>query len=160
MEQLQEGYVAAVAATGGFILQVIGRDVFGIDIEFIKSRGPDLEEVTIRAQMKITTTIKPDPNKPTFSFQFRKREHYRHLAKPRPTIKAILLVMVTDPDQSKWTSVSHDSLALQHCCYWANLEGHAVPNAASPSVKVSVANIFDADALTAMFDRVENGDAI
>jgi hypothetical protein len=160
MEQLQVGYVSAVAATGGFTVEVIDRDTFGLDVEFIKSRGPALEEVTVRAQLKNTTTIKPDPGKATFTYRFNAREHYLHLAKKRELVKAFLIVMVTNPDQTKWTTCSHDELKVDHCCYWANLEGNDVPDVEKPSVKVPTGNVFDAAALTAMFKRVENGQAI
>jgi hypothetical protein len=156
MEQLQEGYVFAIAATAGCTINRIERDVNGLDVEFILSRGQYLEEVTIRAQLKNTTTRQPDRTKREFSFQFKERKHFDHLAKQRDTVKAILLVMVTDPDQSLWASATHDALLVQRCCYWVNLEGHPASgnNVASPTVKVPLANVFDAAALRAMFDRV------
>ncbi len=160
MEQLQDGYVAAVAATAGLTVEFIQRDVFGLDVEFIKSRGENDEELSLRAQLKNTTTLSPDPNKQTFSFRFSERLHYVNLAKARTTVKAILVVMVTCPDQSSWTQSSHDALSVRHCCYWANLEGKAVPDVARPYVSVPTANIFDAAALTAMFTRLEGGQSI
>lgn len=159
MEQLQEGYVYAVASTAGCTINRIDRDVNGLDVEFILSRGQHLEEVTIRAQLKSTTTRKPDRSKRAFSFQFKERKHFDHLAKRREAVKAILLVLVTDPDQSRWSTATHDALSIQRCCYWVNLEGHpaAATAVASPTVKVPISNVFDAAALRAMFDRVLAG---
>ena len=146
----------AIAATAGCTINRIERDVNGLDVEFILSRGQHLEEVTIRAQLKNTTTRKPDRTKREFSFQFKERKHFDHLAKQRDAVKAILLVMVTDPDQSLWASATHDALKVEKCCYWVNLEGHPASGnkVASPTIKVPLSNVFDAPALLGMFDRV------
>jgi hypothetical protein len=159
MEQLQEGYVYAIASTAGCTINRIDRDVNGLDVEFILSRGQHVEEVTIRAQLKSTTTRRPNPSKRDFSFQFSERRHFDHLAKKRDAVKAILLVLVTDPDQSLWAAATHDALSIQRCCYWVNLEGHPASgtSVARPTVKVPLANVFDAKALRAMFDRVVAG---
>jgi Uri superfamily endonuclease len=159
MEQLQEGYVYAIASTAGCTINRIDRDVNGLDVEFILSRGPHLEEVTIRAQLKSTTTQKLDLTKREFSFQFKERKHFDHLAKQRETVKAILLVLATDPNQTLWSSATHEVLSIQRCCYWVNLEGHPAKgnSVASPTVKVPMANVFDAAALRTMFERVLAG---
>ncbi|MCU4187212.1 DUF4365 domain-containing protein [Acidiferrimicrobium sp. IK] len=160
MEQLQEGYVQGVAATAGCTVEPIRRDVFGLDVEIIQAHDPDAEELTIRAQLKNTTTVKPDPTAVHFSYQLKKRDYFVQLAKHRTGIKAILLVMVTSPDQSLWTAADHGALTMAHCCYWVNLENQPVPAAQSPTVHVPLQNIFDAASLTAMFDRMRAGVAI
>jgi hypothetical protein len=44
MEQLQEGYVASIAATAGCVMNPVARDVYGMDVMFIRTRSSDEEE--------------------------------------------------------------------------------------------------------------------
>jgi len=161
MEQLQEGYVASVAATAGCLLEPVARDRYGMDVMFVRVRPAGLEEVSVYAQLKNTTTVKPDPAKQFFSYQFKKKEYLERLAAPRSGIKAILVVMATHPHQELWTNGDHDSLALLHCCYWMSLEGETVPPGVNaPTVRVPTSNIFNADTLTCILDRIERGEAL
>jgi hypothetical protein len=162
MEQLQEGYVASIAATAGCTLEPIRRDLYGLDVRFVRPGSPGEEEVALSAQLKNTTTIRPDLSKPQFSYQLKKREYLETLAAPRRTSpKAILLVMVTTPVQATWTDACHDSMTVRYCCYWAYLEGHQVnPNVRSPTVRIRTKNIFDSNALTSLMDKVSRGEPL
>ena len=68
MEQLQEGYVFGVASTAGCLVERVSRDFYGIDIRIIKPRGTQLQELVIEAQLKASTTIRPDFEKEHFSY--------------------------------------------------------------------------------------------
>ncbi|WP_435070472.1 DUF4365 domain-containing protein [Amycolatopsis thermoflava] len=162
MEQLQDGYVFAVAATAGCTVEVLQRDTYGLDVLIIrKGRTASEEEISVYAQLKSTTTLRPDPSAKNFSFQFKKRKHFDHLAKPRKGIKAILVVMATCPSQAGWTKATHDSLELQHCCYWVSLEGLTVkPEVQKPTVHVPTGNIFDAAALTQILDKLDRAEPL
>jgi hypothetical protein len=161
MEQLQEGYVSSIAAAAGCTAEPIRRDIYGFDVRLIKPTPPGTEEVTLLAQLKNTTTVKPDPNREFFSYQLKKREYLEDLAVVRSGPKAVLLVMVTSPVQNQWTDASHEYMTVRHCCYWSNLEGHPVDNSvASPTVRVPIANIFDSQALSAMMDRLSRGEPL
>jgi len=158
MEQLQEGYVTSVAATAGCSAEFIRRDIYGFDVRLVRPQDPGTQEVAVMAQLKNTTTLKPDPAKPWFSYQFDKRENLLRLTEPRKDPKAILLVMVTTPGQKSWTECDHESLVLRHCCYWAYLEGQAVrPDVRSPTVHVPTINIFDSVALGEIMDKLDQG---
>jgi hypothetical protein len=52
MEQLQEGYVASVAATAGCAVERIPRDIYGFDVRLVRPMPPGEEEITILAQLK------------------------------------------------------------------------------------------------------------
>lgn len=161
MEQLQEGYVAAVAATAGCLIETVRRDLYGVDIMIVRPRGPHLQEQMIFAQLKNTTTIKPDPDKPNFAYKFKARSHLEHLTKSRTTPKAILIVMATSPAQVDWTDGDHDVLSVLHCCYWANLEGQEIkPGVQQPTVRVPTGQQFTAPALLEMFDRLDGGEPL
>ncbi|WP_329789156.1 DUF4365 domain-containing protein [Lentzea sp. DG1S-22] len=157
MEQLQEGYVFAVAATAGCTVEVTKRDIYGTDIRIIRPAAEvNGEEITVLAQLKNTTTVRPDPQKDFFSYQLKKREYFDKLAMPRRGPKAILIVMATTPVQADWTKGSHESLELQYCCYWRSLEGEtAADGVKSPTVRIPTANVFDASALTEILDRLD-----
>ncbi|WP_372663746.1 DUF4365 domain-containing protein [Amycolatopsis kentuckyensis] len=161
MEQLQEGYVLAVAATAGCTVQPQRRDLFGADLLVMRDGAtPGTEEVSVYLQLKNTTQIRPDLSKETFSYQLKKRVYFDKLAMRREKIKVLLVVMATSPVQADWSKGSHDSLSVQYCCYWRSLEGETAPHGvASPTVKIPTKNVFDADALTEILDKIDRGES-
>ncbi len=161
MEQLQEAYVLAVASAAACVVSPISKDTFKKDVLITRPRTSGIGEDSIYAQMKSTTTSKPDPTKATFSYQFKDRKYMEDLVADRPSIPAILIVMATHPVQAKWTTASHESLTVVHACYWKCLAGDTVPAGVhAPSTKISTGQIFDSAALTAIMDRLERGEAV
>lgn len=160
MEQLQEGYVSAIAATAGVSFQPVFKDMHRYDVQLVRQPDPTVEEVAIRLQLKSTTSISvPRPGTSSMSYQFKSREAFDALAMKREHVKHILLLMVVHQNQNRWTYSHHRAMVLRHCCYWVNLEGQT-SSAQFPTVSVPTANIFDAAALTGMMDRVEGGQPI
>ena len=159
MEQLQEGYVFSVAATAGCLVERRERDALGMDVLFVRGRGPKQEETILYAQLKSTTRQRPDPEKGWFGFQFSHRDHFDRLAMTRSSVKAVLLVMVTDPDQSKWSDGDHESLSVRKCCYWVHLEGQE-SDAGKPTVRVPTDQIFTATALRDLLNRIERDEPL
>jgi hypothetical protein len=162
MEQLQEGYVASVAATAGCAFERISRDIWGFDVQLVRpGKSASEQEISVYAQLKNTTTVRPDRSKPSFSYQLKKRDYFDRLAAKRRDPKAILIVMVTPARQASWTRATHDQLDVCHCCYWVSLEGQtAKAGVQQPTVHVPTSNLFDADALTAILDRLDRGESI
>ena len=161
MEQLQEGYVASVAASAGCSVEFMRHDRYRVDALVIRQIDQSREEVSVKAALKNTTLARPDPARPYFSYQFHKREHLESLTMPRKDPKAILLVMVTTPEQAMWTECDHESLKVRHCCYWAYFEGDTVtPGVQSPSVQIPTANVFDSAALTTIMDKLDRGESL
>src|SRR4051794_9781068 len=147
MEQLQGGYVSAVAASAGALAEFVNRDYHGYDVELIRQPDPLVEQAAVRLQLKSTTQIKPDPTAGHIKFKFKERKHFEQLAMPRTTLKHLLVVMVVGLDQCAWTDVTHDRLSVLHCCYWVNLSGRTTPlGVASPTVSIPTVNVFDASA--------------
>jgi hypothetical protein len=159
MEQLQEGYVLSVAATAGCLVEPMRRDMHGVDMMFVKPGGAQREETTLYAQLKSTTILMPDLEKGWFSFQFSRRRHFDYLSKERSTVKAVLLVMVTDHVQSRWSVGNHESLAVRKCCYWVNLEGRE-SSAMKPTIRVPTDQMFSAAALQGLLDRIERDEPL
>jgi hypothetical protein len=162
MEQLQVGYVAGVAATAGCLMEIKQRDRYGADVMFTRTPPPgEYEETSLYAQLKSTTTIKVDPQRGFLSYTFKKRRYLEQLAAPRKDLRLILIVLAANPIQSSWTSGTHESLTLLHCCYWASFENYAVPTGvAQPTVRISTTNRFTAEALSDILDKVGRGEAL
>lgn len=159
MEQLQEGYVSAVAATCGVAAQWPPRDYFKYDVELVRQPDTAIEDVSVRAQMKSTTGIIVPTGASHFSYQFKKRAAFDSLVMHRNGPKHILLLMVIHQDQNRWTYSHHRAMLLRHCCYWLNMEG-MTSTAQQPTVSVPTANVFNAAALTGILDRIEGGQPI
>lgn len=160
MEQLQEAYVMSVASTAGCSVTNVTRDMYGVDLELVRSFPPPREEISVKAQLKSTTRIAVSPDRDYISYQFSKREYLERLSGIRRHSKYILIVMAVNPRQSYWTDSSHDHLRLRHCCYWICLEGRSVPEAAKPSIRIPKRNIFDANALSVILDKADRGESL
>lgn len=160
MEQLQESYVAGIAATAGCQYNPVSRDTFGVDALLVRAPIGTQEEISVYVQLKNTTTVKPNPLRAEFSYRFNDRRDMEMLAQRRKGIKKILIVMCTSPTQNEWTSVCHDSMTMVHCCYWAYLEGSDIPMVEKPSVRIPTKNVFDAKALTAILDHLDSGGSL
>jgi hypothetical protein len=158
MEQLQEGYVSAVAATAGATAQRVTRDMHKWDLELVRQPDVALEETAVRVQMKSTTGVHPRPGDTHFGFRFESRTDFESLAMRRKLQKRILVVMLIHKDQHRWTYAHQRAMLVRHCCYWLNLEGLTAPvKPVRPVVAVPLANVFDATALTAILNRIEAG---
>ncbi len=107
-------------------------------------------------QLKNTTPSKPDSSKGEFSYRFNSRKDMQKAAQLRGTPKKILVVMCTPPEQAGWTMATHDGLNMRYCCYWVNLEGMTVPEVAQPVIRIPTSNVFDADGLTRIMDKLES----
>src|SRR4051794_30677432 len=80
MEQLQEGYVASVAATAGCLFNKLERDVYGFDVLLVDKKDPSQQESSLYVQLKCTTSTRPDPTAADFGFRLKKREYFERLA--------------------------------------------------------------------------------
>lgn len=160
MEQLQEGYVSAVAAASGVSVQPVHRDRYRYDLELVRQPDPNVEEVSVRVQLKSTTTIPEiSPETTTFGYQFESRKAFDSLVMKRTTQKHLLVLMVVHQNQKRWTYSHHRAMLMRHCCYWLNMEGLS-STAKRPTVSVPTANVFNASALTGIMDRIEGGQSI
>ncbi|MCW7946684.1 hypothetical protein AAW14_33070 [Streptomyces hygroscopicus] len=162
MEQLQEGYVASVAATAGCTMETVDKDYWGADVQLIRPPRSGLEEESmVFAQLKSTTTTCPDGSKDFFSYQFTKRKYFDHMVKPRKNNKAILIVMTMSPRQADWTTANHDGLLTRRSCYWAYLEGVQAPShVQKPTVRIPTKNLLDAKSLNLILDRIDRGESL
>lgn len=160
MEQLQEGYISSVAASAGCSAEVIGKDTFGVDVQFIRPAVTHLEqEGLLFAQLKCTTQVVPDRDTKSFQYRFSKREYFEGLAATRSYPKKILIVMTVPYEQIGWTEVVNGGLLIKRECYWAHLEGQT-SNLVKPVIDVPTENIFDANTLIKIMERQDRGESL
>ncbi|MEV6838595.1 DUF4365 domain-containing protein [Streptomyces sp. NPDC051133] len=160
MEQLQEGYVSSVAASAGCSVEVVGKDTFGVDVQFIRPPATHLQqEAILFAQLKCTTQVTPDRDTKSFQYRFSKREYFEGLAAPRTHIKKILIVMTVPLEQLAWTEVVTGGLLVKRECYWTHLEGKT-SELVKPVIDVPTDNTFDANALIKIMERQDRGESL
>lgn len=160
MEQLQEGYVSSIAATAGVAVQNVSRDLHKFDLEFVRQPDITQEEVSVKAQLKATTRFSVKPGDDHFKYRFQSREAFESLAMRRAVVKHILIVMLVNPDQRKWSYAHHRAMLTRQACYWTYLEGQVAPaTPINPVIEIPFANIFNAASLSGILDRIEIGGA-
>lgn len=157
-EQLQEGFVYAVAASAGCSVNVHRRDTFGVDVLITQHRDSDEFETHLFAQLKCTTTVRAGADVGDFVFSFRHQRQVQNLQRNPFGLPAILIVMVAHPEQANWTSGDHDSLTVRHSCYWKYVAGADPGETGSElSVRMHRAQLFDSAALLGIMDRIRQG---
>ncbi|MFJ4869460.1 DUF4365 domain-containing protein [Streptomyces sp. NPDC088757] len=161
MEQLQEGYMQSVAATAGCLFIKQGRDMFGMDAMLVRTSSDPLgEEASFYVQMKSTTQLTVNGEAESFGYRFEKRDYMERLVRPRLGMKSLLVVMAIPKGQAEWTRTAHTHLEVKQACYWLNLEGMTVPAVERPYVRIPTANLFNAEALTAIMGKIERGEPL
>lgn len=159
MEQLQIGYVEAVAATAGCTMNIMYRDAFRLDALIVRHRH-DADETHLWVQLKNTTTVKPGAEG-DFVFAFKSERQIDRLRRPAGGTPTLLVVMVSHPDQRQWTQGTHEALTLRHCCYWKSVAtADPAETDSRLSVRVDRANVFDAEGLLQIMDQIERGEPL
>jgi hypothetical protein len=157
MEVLQQGYLHAVAAAAGCTLSSPFPDR-GFD--WTLSHGATAHtigpEATIKVALKATAQLGPRPAGHDFPFAL-KNEHLAKLSWVDPTIPSVLVVMILPQSKRHWIFATGDLLQLRHCCYWINLDGHAVRGEHTTTVRVRTDHIFDDVSLCAIMQQVGQG---
>jgi hypothetical protein len=70
----------------------------------------------------------------------------------------ILVVLLLPKDESHWFTQTEDELVLRHCSYWVSLRGQE-PSRNRKTVRIQVprVNVFSADALRGIMNRLKEG---
>ncbi|MBC8090907.1 MAG: DUF4365 domain-containing protein [Pseudonocardia sp.] len=156
MEQLQVGYLLAVATASGCNLANWSVDD-GIDA-LIKHRSSVHRnmEAVLEVQLKSTHQVAPNPKSGRVSVQFN-NSRFHLVAESNPTIKKIVVIMIVPPSVEDWVLASHDFLELRHCAYWASVRGQPTSGEKYTSVSASTNDIFDDHALCGIMGRIGQG---
>lgn len=159
MEELQVGYIRAVAASAGCLVGSLNIDD-GVDVE-LRHKADCHTHITDRVarlevQLKATSRNMSDSGYLTAKMNHERWEYFRT---KDPTIDKIIVVMAIPGSQEHWTYARHKSLSIHYCGYWVNIAGVADTDAAEPTVKASQEQIFNDIALCDMMERIGQGGA-
>jgi hypothetical protein len=157
MESLQIGYLRAVAAAAGCV--VAGSPEVDEGVDFILSHrsvkhssGPT---AYLAVQLKSTTQFALDSS--SYISSNMRQDRYDEFRSPHKTMHQIAVVMSLPQQQSDWIAASGEFLTVRHCSYWVNLAGAPASNAARPSFRAPLSNIFDDVALCGIMERIGRG---
>jgi hypothetical protein len=158
MEQLQLGYIRAVAAAAGCVLSQPDIDE-GIDL-FATHRSPShtfpADNVArLEIQLKATSDfVGKSSNHVSVDMR---RDRWDYFRTHENTIPKIVVIMNLPKLQEDWTLADHDSFAIFHCSYWVNLADEPESTAQRPIAKAPKSQIFDDVALCGIMQRIGQG---
>lgn len=156
MEAFQVGYVRAVAAAAGCVVNPAPEIDEGIDLTLTHVATSHLiDKARLEIQLK-AVSVPLAPGASNVSVRM-KRVRYDELRIADPSVSKILVVMSVPPSQNDWIHASQNRLKVHHAAYWVNLDGAPATAAAQPTVSAPVSQIFDDIALCAMMGRIGQG---
>ena len=147
-EQLSWAYVRAVVYRAGFRLSRPEVDDHGID-GTIASYDSGLNRVDF--QLKSSTDYAVRDGEIIYDLR---ADNYNRLTAD-DGLPRVLILYTMPSDDGLWLSQSDDELCLRKCAYWVSLMGKPKSsNAFTRRVRLPLSNVFDADGLRGMFDRL------
>ena len=151
--ELSYAYLHAVASHAGIACSVGSRheDNNGIDATLTAwgpfSNGGYLTEVTIKVQLKATTTEPADDGE-NLSYFLRGVNRYDDLRTETVANARILVVLFLPADAQEWLNHSPGQLVLRRCAYWQSLRcAPTTANGSGATVKLPKAQMFNPQAL-------------
>jgi len=153
--------VQAVIAQSGWSYGVPESD-YGIDIEvkYVREIGGKYKSTGHALEIQIKSTTQPyiRDNELIFDLDV---AAFNELANPTRGANAILVVYCMPSADSDWLAVSREQIVLRNCGYWVCLRGlEASGNQATKRVSIPLSQVFDADALGEMMEKVYGGEWI
>ena len=154
MEQRSLAAINAVAADAGVSVVMPGPDVRSVDGVLIDSFGS-----RSRIEFQVKATVRDIQRGDSLRLPITVRE-YDELRMESWAPRILLVVLM--PDKSEpWLSQTDDGLCLHSRVYWVSLaELPSVSNAATVTVSIPMANVFNRVQLEAMMNRAEAGSAL
>ena len=144
-------YVRAVIYRAGFNLQRLERDDHGID-GTIKSYATGMNRVDFQLKASYDYTATDD------HIVYKLDVGNYNVLVDAEGVPAVLVLFAMPRDNQLWLEQDEQELRLRHCSYWMDFEGlERSANARSRTVYVPRANVFDVDAVSAMFSSADPG---
>jgi Domain of unknown function (DUF4365) len=155
-EALSRAYIQAVASKLGMSCSIANFD-YGIDLtvnhitridEYYSESGFKLD---IQAKSSVNTTIDND----TVSYALNVRA-YENLRIDIDGMTPRILVLLLLPEQeTEWLEQDEERLILRRCAYWICLKGYGpTTNSSTITVTIPRANLFNAEGLHSLMDRI------
>lgn len=157
-EEFSYAYVYAVASAAGCICQrtTTPLDKLGVDLIITGIAEQSLPNFPILyIQVKCTSRNILNENSLRYPLNIK---NYEELS-ANNTYPPRIIIVVTVPDRpNNWLEQTEAELCLKRCAYWISLKG-AAPTDNKETVTISIprTNIFSADALTTIMQRIATG---
>ncbi|WP_194521935.1 DUF4365 domain-containing protein [Cellulosimicrobium sp. JZ28] len=155
MEQLQNGYVQAIAAAAGCGLLTHS---FDSGVDFTVTHRADTHHghvASLELQLKATSQF-AGVNSEHVEVRL-SRARYDYYRSTDVTIPRIVVAMSQPREQDDWVDVSHDALTVRHAAYWVSLRGAEARETEYVNVRVPRSQIFDDKSLCDMMCRIGQG---
>jgi hypothetical protein len=153
-EALSLAYVHAVAAACGMTHSVPSKD-YGIDISLhaVDRRRKRFYQTGWHLDLQVKSTTSVTEARSAVSYDL-SRNAYDDLRLPFDR-RRMLIVAVFPADEKLWLRQSRGKLELRQSVYWISLRGYsAVSNRSSIRVAIPKRQLFTAEALSGIMDRI------
>jgi hypothetical protein len=151
-EALSRAYVAALAASAGYVTAEQNFDRDGVDVQ-IRAGGSMLPSLDI--QLKATINLGETKNG-VFRYPLKRRNY--DLLRVQTTVPRILVVLDMPFGEVDWLTVTPEQLVLRRCAYWTSLSGFPeTQNNDTVTISIHDTNRFDVEGLKALMNRARSG---
>lgn len=157
-EAFSRAYIKAVAAVAGFATYTPSVDDDSVHLG-LAARGGGGTTRSPRLELQLKCTAGPVPANATFAFELRLK-NYDDLRPTDVLVPRLLVVVIVPEAVADWMTQTEERLALQRCGYYLSLRGLAASgNAASVTLQIPRGQVFSAQTLGQMMERIGNGGA-
>lgn len=151
-EALSRAYVAAVAASAGYVTAEQDFDRDGVDIQ-IRAGGSMRPSLDI--QLKATINL-GEASAGVYRYPLKSR-NYGLLREPT-MVPRILVLLALPSKESDWLNVTTDQLVLRRCAFWTSLLGEPERDTKETvTISVQDRNRFDVESLKALMEQARRG---
>jgi uncharacterized protein DUF4365 len=164
--ELSYAYLHAIASRAGMACNEAGRheDNSGVDARIVGwpsgSAASYLTEVDFKIQLEATIAT-PAENETHLSYFVRGVDRYNDLRAETLSATRLLIVLFLPADSADWLYHTVEELALRRCAYWVSLRGApATTNASGETVKIPKVQVFNAETLTELAERLSRGEKL
>jgi hypothetical protein len=154
--------VEIIAAQAGMVCDYPRGPDYGIDLTLreVQRRGRRYGKSGYSLDVQAKSTAGPNISGSKLVFDLPVK-NYDDLREPAPGCPRILVLLVVPNAVSQWTTQTEDQLALRYCAYWASLLGMApMPNRRTVRITIPRANVFSAQALQRLMERVKREETL
>lgn len=156
-EEFSNAFIQAVASAAGYSVTRPSVDDDSVDWMVAQAGGEGLIR-SPRLELQLKSSSRLDISEDTIPFPL-KIKNYDDLRASNCLVPRILVVARLPSDVEDWLELSDDQLILRYCAYWMSLHGHdEVSNESNVTVYVPVEQKFHVESLSAIMDKISNGE--
>ncbi|MBO3460986.1 DUF4365 domain-containing protein [Aetokthonos hydrillicola Thurmond2011] len=154
-EQFSITYIRAIAAVAGYSLYRPEVDNDSIDLGIV-SRGGTGKILSPRLELQLKCTAKDIRGENYIKYPLNLK-NYNDL-RINALVPRILVVVLVPEKVTDWLKQTEEELCLKHCAYWVSLYGMPeTENTTNVTIEIPRSNLFTADAVLAIIQRISFG---